>query len=145
VSHRSTISVRFQDVDAGGVLFFGRIFDYLHAAYEEWIESAGVDKAHYFARAEYLVPIAHAEADYRSPIRHGERVHVAIEVARVGRASFQLRYRVEGPSGDLRVEASTIHAFVDRATMKPIPIPDALRTFFQSHLVEEPVSHHAPK
>jgi 1,4-dihydroxy-2-naphthoyl-CoA hydrolase len=145
LSHRSVISVRFQDVDAGGVLFFGRIFDYAHMAYEEWIESSGVDKAYYFAGAEYLVPIAHAEADYRSPIRHGERIHVTIEVAQVGRASFQLRYRVEGSAGDLRVEAMTVHAFVNRATMKPIPIPDPLRAFFLGHLVEEPLPHHAPK
>jgi YbgC/YbaW family acyl-CoA thioester hydrolase len=145
VSFRAAIQVRFQDVDAGGVLFFGRIFDYLHVAYEEWIASSGVDRALYFAGAEYLVPIAHAEADYRSPIRHGEQVTVGIEVARVGRASFQVRYRVVGPGGDLRVEATTIHAFVDRGTMKPIPIPEALRGFFLDHLALDPVANQPAK
>jgi YbgC/YbaW family acyl-CoA thioester hydrolase len=145
MSFRATLQVRFQDVDAGGVLFFGRIFDYLHAAYEELVASSGVDRARYFAGAEYLVPIAHAEADYRSPIRHGERVEVAIDVARVGRASFQLRYRVLGPGGDLRVEAATVHAFVDRATMRPIAIPEPLRSFFQGHLLPEPVAHQPAK
>jgi YbgC/YbaW family acyl-CoA thioester hydrolase len=145
MTFRASIQVRFQDVDAGGVLFFGRIFDYLHMAYEEWIASSGVDRVHYFAGEEYLVPIAHAEADYRSPIRHGERVEVSIDVARVGRASFHLRYRVAGPGGDLRVEASTIHAFVDRGTMKPIPIPHALRAFFLGHLALHPVADQPPK
>ncbi|HXF58298.1 MAG TPA: acyl-CoA thioesterase, partial [Candidatus Saccharimonadales bacterium] len=97
MSFRTTLPVRFQDVDAGGVLFFGRIFDYCHQAYEEFVASSGVDPVRYFAGAEYLVPIAHAESDYRSPIRHGERVVIAIEVSRVGRASFGLRYRVTGP------------------------------------------------
>ena len=58
MSFRATVPVRFQDVDAAGVLFFGRIFDYCHHAYEELIESSGVDRAHYFAGAEYLVPMA---------------------------------------------------------------------------------------
>ena len=66
MSFRATIPVRFQDVDAAGVLFFGRIFDYCHHAYEELIESSGVDRAHYFSRAEYLVPIVHAEAAHRT-------------------------------------------------------------------------------
>jgi len=65
VSFHTTIPVRFQDVDSAGVLFFGRIFDYCHHAYEDLIHSSGVDRAHYFAGADYLVPIAHAEADYR--------------------------------------------------------------------------------
>ena len=145
MSFRTTLPVRFQDVDAGGVLFFGRIFDYCHQAYEEFVASAGVDPARYFAGDDYLVPIVHAEADYRTPIRHGERVTVAIEVSRVGRASVGLRYRVTGPKDDLRVEVATIHAFVERAAMKPIPIPAPLRQFFLGHLVPEAVAHQPAK
>ena len=146
MSFRATIPVRFQDVDAAGVLFFGRIFDYCHQAYEELIGSFGVDRAHYFAGADYLVPIAHAEADYRSPIRLGERVIVTIDVIRVGRASVRLHYRVAGPAAeDLRAEVMTVHAFVDRATMRPISIPEPLRGFFLGHLAPEQVAERVAK
>ena len=130
--------VRFQDVDAGGVLFFGRIYDYCHQAYEEFWGSEGIDRAHFFAGEEYLVPIAHSEADYRRPIRHGDRIDVRIDVTRVGRASFTLRYHVTGVDGDLRVEASTVHAFVDRRSMRPIPISESLRGILLRHLLREP-------
>jgi 1,4-dihydroxy-2-naphthoyl-CoA hydrolase len=143
MSFEASFSVRFQDVDAGGVLFFGRIYDYCHQAYEEFVAAQGVDRAFYFAGAEYLVPIVHSEADYRIPIRHGERIRVQVLVARVGRASFTLRYRVLGPDGDTRVEVMTVHAFVKKATMKPIAIPDDLRAIFRAHLIEEPAPHHA--
>jgi YbgC/YbaW family acyl-CoA thioester hydrolase len=145
LSFRATLPVRFQDVDAGGVLFFGRIFDYCHQAYEEFIATSGVDRARYFAGGDYLVPIAHAEADYAKPIRHGEQVLVSIDVTRIGRASFRLRYRVTGAGDDLRVEAETVHAFVKRETMKPIPIPDALRRFFEGHLVPDAVEERSAK
>jgi len=138
VSFTIELAVRFQDVDAGGVLFFARIYDYCHQAYEEFWGSEGIDRAHFFAGAEYLVPIAHSEADYRLPIRHGDRIHVRLDVARVGRASFTLRYRVTGPEGDLRVEASTVHAFVNRSAMRPIPIPEPLRAILLRHLLREP-------
>jgi YbgC/YbaW family acyl-CoA thioester hydrolase len=139
------VQARFQDVDAAGVLFFGRVYDYCHQAYEEFWASEGVDRAHFFAGAEFLVPIAHSEADYRAPIRHGDRVRVRLEVTRVGRASFSLRYRVTGLDGTLRVEAATVHAFVDRATMRPISIPENLRAILSRHLVPEPSTHLAPK
>ena len=124
------LAVRFQDVDAGGVLFFARIYDYCHQAYEEFWGSEGIDRAHFFAGAEYLVPIAHSEADYRLPIRHGDRIHVRLDVARVGRASFTLRYRVTGPEGDLRVEVSTVRAPAAATTpYRPAGTPESAASF----------------
>jgi 1,4-dihydroxy-2-naphthoyl-CoA hydrolase len=147
MSVRASLPVRFQDVDAAGVLFFGRIYDYCHQAYEELWAAVGVDRAWIFSGADFLIPIAHSEADYKAPLRHGERVDVRVDVTHVGRASFHLAYRVTGPEGDgdLRATAKTVHAFVARGTMRPIPIPEELRVFLLRHLVQEPVAHHAPK
>ena len=147
MSFRTTIAARFQDVGAAGVLFFGRIFDYVHMAYEEFVASSGFDRVTYFSKGDFLVPIAHAGADYKKPILHGERVTITIDVTRVGRASVHLRHTVTGPGGphDLRASVLTVHAFVERATMKPIPIPEPLRGFFRGHLREEPVAEGAPK
>jgi YbgC/YbaW family acyl-CoA thioester hydrolase len=147
MSFRTTIAARFQDVDAAGVLFFGRIFDYAHMAYEDLIASSGFDRVRYFSGGDFLVPIAHAAADYKKPILHGERITITIDVTRVGRASVHLRHTVTGPAGagDLRASVLTVHAFVERATMKPIPIPEPLRGFFLGHLREEPVAESAPK
>jgi acyl-CoA thioesterase FadM len=39
----------------------------------------------------------------------------------------------------------TVHAFVNKASMKPIPIPENLRVFLLRHLVQEPVAHHPPQ
>ena len=136
--------VRFQDADPAGVLFFGRIYDYCHQAYEEFWGSEGVDKAHFFSGADFLVPIVHSKADYRAPIRHGERIRVRIDVARVGSASFTLAYDVTTPDGETRVAVSTVHAFVDRATMKPVPIPESLRGILRRHLTQEPSADFAP-
>ncbi len=144
MSFAFTTNVRFQDVDPAGVLFFGRIYDYLHQAYEELWASAGVDRAWFFAGAPFLVPIVHSEADYLAPIRHGDAITVTIDVEKVGRASFALRYVVTGPegAGDRRVRARTVHAFATRAeqgALRPTAIPDDLRVFLLGHLVEESI------
>ena len=64
-------------------------------------------------------------------------------IAGVGMASLaglfrEAGYRVTGSEGDLRVEASTVHAFVNRSTMRPIPIPEPLRAILLRHLIREP-------
>lgn len=143
MSFTHELQVRFQDVDAGGVLFYGRVYDYIHVAYEEFWASEGVDRGVFFAGADYLIPVAHSEADYRAPIRHGERVRVRIDVVKVGRASFTLRHHVAGPDGSPRVDALTVHAFVRKETMRPIAIPGSLRAVLLRHLVAEAVPHHA--
>ena len=147
MSTRVTLPVRFQDVDAAGVLFFGRIYDYCHQAYEEFWGSQGIDRTWVFSGADFLIPIVHSEADYKAVLRHGERVDVTVDVTHVGRASFHLGYRVAGPGpgDDLRATVKTVHAFVARATMRPIAIPDELRVLLLRHLVQEPLAHHAPK
>lgn len=143
MSFTHELQVRFQDVDAGGVLFYGRIYDYVHVAYEEFWASEGVDRGIFFAGADYLIPVAHSEADYRTPIRHGERIRIRIDVVKVGRASFTLRHHVSGPDGSPRVDALTVHAFVRKETMRPIAIPEKLRAILLRHLAAEPVPHHA--
>ena len=147
MSFEYPMQVRFQDVDAAGVLFYGRVYDYSHVAYEEFWASMGVDRAWIFSRADFLIPIAHSEADYRKPVLHGERIVVRVDVTRVGRASFSLGYRVTGPGGpgDVRAEVKTVHAFVEKKSMKPIPIPEDLRVFLLRHLVQEPVAHNPPQ
>lgn len=149
MSFAFTTPVRFQDVDVAGVLFFGRIYDYLHLAYEEFWVSGGVDRAYFFAGAPWVVPIVHSEADYKVPIRHGDTIRVGIDVVKVGRASFELHYAVTGGGGesDLRVAARTVHAFALRASegrLKPTAIPEELRVFLLRHLVEEPIARDAP-
>lgn len=144
MSFTHDIQVRFQDVDAGGVLFYGRVYDYIHVAYEEFWASEGVERGVFFSGAEYLIPVVHSEADYRMPIRHGERVRVTIDVTQVGRASFALRHRIAGPDGSPRVDARTVHAFARKGSMRPMGIPEHLRAILLRHLVAEPVAHRTP-
>ena len=143
MSFTHDIQVRFQDVDAGGVLFYGRVYDYIHVAYEEFWASEGVERGVFFSGAEYLIPVVHSEADYKRIVLHGEKVRVTIDVTKVGHTSFALRHRVAGPDGSLRIEARTVHVFARKGTMRLMAIPGHLREILLRHLVAEPVAHRA--
>ncbi len=127
--------VGLSSVDRAGVLFYAELFRHAHDAYEAFMASLGEALAGTFDRDRYTIPIAHAEADYDRPLRHGETVIVQLRVERLGHSSFTLTCDFLGPEGALRARTRTVHVFVDRHPGRPVPLPNGLRKKLEALLV----------
>jgi len=114
-------------VDQAGVLFYPELFRHAHDVYESFMASIGYPLERVFEEGLHAIPIVHAEADYRLPMRHGEAFVVKLRVQRVGTTSFTLSYDFVGPGGEPCAQVKTVQAFVDRAGGGTVSIPDALR------------------
>lgn len=68
-SYRTEVRIPFQHVDAAGVLFFARLFEHAHQVYEGFMEVIGWPLPQLLGEGALMLPIVHAEADYRSPMR----------------------------------------------------------------------------
>lgn len=119
--------VRFSEVDAAGILFFSRVFEIAHHAYEDWLAARGLPIGERMARGDWVLPLVHAEADYRAPLRLGDRVRIEVSVERVGGASLTMRFELSGPDGAPAATVRHVHAAIDRATFRPRPLPAELR------------------
>ncbi|HEY3498401.1 MAG TPA: acyl-CoA thioesterase, partial [Polyangiaceae bacterium] len=77
------LPIRFQDVDAAGIIFYPRVLELCHDTYVEFLASSGhpLQEA---LKGPWIMPIRHAEADYLRPLRFGDRVEVAIVAAQMG-------------------------------------------------------------
>ena len=73
------------------------------------------------------VILAHAEIDYRRPVRSGEVLEVGIGVAAIGRTSFTYDYEIADASGAVVATARTVQVMYDYGAHKPVPVPDAIR------------------
>ena len=82
--------VQLQEVDAAGVVFYANYFVFAHQAYEQALLAAGFDLARLLADGRFALPMVHAEADYRHPLRYGDTVEIAVACTRVGGRSFTL-------------------------------------------------------
>lgn len=124
--------VRFQDVDAAGILFFARAFEYFHDAYVALLDAHGIDLAKILASGTWGAPLASAEAAFKAPLRFGDRVAVEIERADVGTTSITVLFRVLSEPDGARVfcTGKTVHVFIDRKTFRTIPVPDDVRAVF---------------
>ena len=118
--------VRFQDVDAAGVVFHARVFDYFHDAYVNFLRATGVPLEEALRDGAWAAPLRHAEADYQRPLRFGQEVTVSLALAAVDETEYVIRYRVEVEDG-VACEGRTVHVSVDPENFRRRAVPDVLR------------------
>lgn len=122
--------IRFQDVDAAGILFFARVFDLFHDAFFAGLAARGIRFSDVLAERRWASPLVHAEADYRKPMRFGDRVVVELARVELGNTSAVTRYRIRGAHDPDHVHASghLVHAFVELPGFRSCPVPDEFRS-----------------
>ena len=120
--------VRFDEVDAAGIVYFGRFFTWGHDAMEAML--AGIDGGYVdlVVRRRLGFPAVHVEADYAAPLRYGEEVHIAATVERIGKSSIAIRFELTRASdGDHVATLRHVVAVTDLDAMRARPIPDDVR------------------
>ncbi|MEW6050652.1 MAG: thioesterase family protein [Candidatus Zixiibacteriota bacterium] len=121
-THHTT--VQLHQTDAAGILFFGRFFFLAHDAYQAYIESKGLGFAKILDQGLFLLPIVHAEADYKAPLRVGDKVTVRLRAETIGTTSFILAYELTKEDGAMAGTVKTVHVWVDRKTFEKQPLPE---------------------
>ncbi len=118
------ITARFFEVDRAGIIFFGRIFEYCHTAYEQLLAAMGTGITELFEEHNLGMPLVHAEADFCKPIRMQERIDVQLEVSAISERSIHFSFRLVGSDdGVQRATASLVHAFVALDSFAPARPP----------------------
>jgi acyl-CoA thioester hydrolase len=129
--HRTTLQVRFRDIDAFGHVNNAVFLTYLELARIRYLLDV-LRPAKPFDRLPLI--LARAEVDFRSPIAFGEEVTVDTRVDRVGRTSFGMSHRMSVRPGDRLVgESRTVLVTYDYAAARPVPVPDDWRRRFGDH------------
>lgn len=132
--HKLNKRINFYDCDPAGILFYGRIFELCHSAYEDLIRSFNL-KSDYWNNDEYAVPIIHTEGDYMLPLKPGDEVTVEVSVSRLKESSFELSYDCKNSKGEITNQVKTVHIFVDKKKWKKTPIIDEVRSGLEHHSV----------
>jgi 1,4-dihydroxy-2-naphthoyl-CoA hydrolase len=131
----TTLPVRFHDVDPAGIVFFARIFQYAHDAYEMWLRAVGFPLDPPFHDRSYGLPLVHAEADFHAPIRPGQEVRVELILSSIGTTSYKVAAQLTRPDGTPLATVRTVHVCIDPGTGRPMPLPEAMRAAFAPYLV----------
>lgn len=129
--HSEKRIVAFQDVDAAGIVFYARVFDYFHDAYVAFLRSRGAPLETALRDGAWVAPLRHAAADYRRPLRFGDVITVVLAAIDLEETEYRVTYRIETAEG-VACEGETVHVSVDPHTFRRTPIPDVLRSALEA-------------
>lgn len=121
-------AIRLHDTDAAGILFFGHLFRHAHDAFESFMDEIGLPLDRLLREREFLLPLTHAEADYRQPLRHGDQVRATVEVQELRRRSFAIAYRFINAQGEVAATVRTVHVQVAPDLTPATELSEPLRT-----------------
>jgi 1,4-dihydroxy-2-naphthoyl-CoA hydrolase len=118
-------TVRFQDTDAAGVVYFANTLAMCHEAYEESLIAAGIEVWKFFSSNAIALPIVHVEADYRHPSFCGDRHEIVLTPLSTSHHGFEIRYEIygEGDRDRLISQALTRHVCINPVSRERQPLP----------------------
>ncbi|MBM0743143.1 acyl-CoA thioesterase [Phormidium sp. CLA17] len=124
-------TVRFQDTDAAGVVYFSNGLAICHEAYEASLQAAGIDLKAFFKGVPVAVPIVHASVDFLRPISVGDRLEIHLTPHQTDSTEFEIHYQLcLEPSLDKPViKALTRHVCIDAQARTRQELPPPLITW----------------
>ena len=126
-----TRTIRFQDTDAAGVVYFAQLLSICHEAYEASLQATGVELRNFFSQGAIAVPITHTTADFHRPLRCGDVVTITLVPTPTATDGFEVQYKVLNAAGQRAAIAMTRHICIDTATRQRHPLTPELKQWLQ--------------
>jgi len=129
-----TITTRWKDNDVYGHVNNVVYYSYFDTAVNYYLVSRKVLD---IARTEVVGIVAETGCRFYASISFPDRVDVGIRVARIGRSSVRYEIGVfRNDEDSASAEGYFVHVYVDRAGMRPVPIPEPVRRVLQEIAAE---------
>ena len=134
--------VRWGDVDAARIIFYGSYIRFFEIAETELFRSVGMPYGKVFDELDIWLPRVHLECDFHRAPQLDDLLTVTVYVSKIGRTSLRLNFEVRRKTEDGTIEKdqmATAHFVLvstDRVNLRPVPLPEELRRAL------EPFSEH---
>ena len=132
MAFRTSVDVRFGDVDHAGIVFYPKFFVFFHEAFEQFFNDAGFPYHLLIDERRVGFPTVHINCDYKKPLRYGDQLDLELSVSKLGVHSATFRYvGYRHRDGLHAVTAEIVTACVDMQSFQAVAIPDDLRALLQ--------------
>jgi len=121
-SYCTSIELRFSDLDAYGHVNSAVYFTYLETARVKLFS----DFFREVSDRGILIVVARAECDFKIPIMLGDEIAVTLCLAKTGRSSFDLEYRVHDGKDRTFATARTTMVCFDSVKKSTVAIPGSI-------------------
>jgi acyl-CoA thioester hydrolase len=120
--------VRWGDVDAARIIFYGAYIRFFEIAETELFRAVGLPYGDVFDELDVWLPRAHLECDFRRAAQLDDLLEVSVYVGRVGTKSLRLNFEVRRKGvEEIVAEAHFVLVAVRRGTFESVPVPEELK------------------
>lgn len=127
--HFTVIPTRWGDNDAYGHVNNVVYYAYFDSAVNRFLIENGVLD---ITRSTTVGLVVETRCTYFSSLAFPDTVHVGLKVTQLGRSSVRYEIGVFRNSDDSAAAVGQfVHVYVDRASQRPVPVPDAVRAVLQ--------------
>ena len=118
--------VPYADTDQMGVVYYGNYLTLFERARNELMRACGYTYRECEAEG-WMLPVIHAELDYKSPAKYDDLLEVTayVQEAKGVRLEIACEVRRKGEA-QILVKGFTRHCFVSTETFRPIAPPEKL-------------------
>lgn len=129
--------VRWGDVDAAGIIFYGAYIRFFEIAETELFRAAGLPYGALWEEFDIWLPRVHLECDFHRAAKLDDLLEVSVYVARFGDKSMRLNFEVRrNGEAEVIADAHFVMAAVRRESFAPISIPAVVRQRLEPYLSE---------
>ena len=124
------ITTRWMDNDVYGHVNNVVYYSFFDTAVNGLLMEAGMLDIHH---GEVIGLVVETQCNYFAPISFPQAVDAGVRVAQLGRSS--VRYEIglyAGDAADTAAAGHFVHVYVDRATRRPVPLPEPLKAVLAS-------------
>jgi YbgC/YbaW family acyl-CoA thioester hydrolase len=128
---------RWSDVDAAGIVCYGAYLRFFELAETELFRTSGQTVAQLQQHFALWLVRRRVECDFYRSTLLDEEVEIFAHVPRIGRTSLELAFVVRR-LGDREpaVEARYLLVAVDHESLRPVPVPEPVRTALEPWIMD---------
>ncbi|MEH2374204.1 acyl-CoA thioesterase [Nostoc sp.] len=125
-------TVRFQDTDAAGVVYFANVLNICHEAYEESLEASSINIKDFFTNPSVGFPIVHANVDFLQPMFVGDKLLISLIPQKIGVDKFEITYEIT-VAEVIVAKAITRHVCIDASSRSKQELPDEIILWLETN------------
>jgi len=121
--NRFSFRVRYGETDQMGIVYYGKYADYLEVGRTEWLRSLGITYKG-LEDGGIILPVIDLRISYKKSAKYDDILTIETTLQKRPLVKIAFDYKIFNQNQELLAEASTVLAFLDKHTQKPVKCPD---------------------
>lgn len=92
--------IRFNDIDAAGIVYFPRLLHFCHCALEDFVTDRSARSYRRYVQDGLVFPVVRAEAGFFRRVHYLDRLQVEVACEEIRVHAFRMRYTLSVTAGE---------------------------------------------